>query len=525
MSSHKSPREIVGLVIAHRLLVAAVALSVLLVAVMGSLLLPRKYESSTRVRVVDNAALYEIYGRSLPGAKDEASRIQAVQEALLSPSLITRVADELSIDGGLGEGEREDLFLSIQESTTVDLAEKSRGQFIFEIAHTCEEPVRAQRVVTRLSTGYRNRQLAEQGDDGAQTLLSVREKVAAVNEEYESLVGELEAFEKEHESHRFGQPDDTRTRHEKEREKLDAVDLELQEIDVRLKNIREQMDDEEEWITVEEEVDNTETVEAVEKEIQAAEQVLLGYQLKYTDAHPKVIAQKEKIASLKKKLEEESGRVRKVTRKERNPTWTELKKSEMEAITNLTVKREIRTEYDRRVKELEARMQAYPELKAKWDGMVGRKGALEEQREKLREQEQNALLTWQTKVAESAVILNVLEPPSLPFRPKSPNQTLIAIAGLFLGLGAGVVVVVARDVLDRSYRDTDEVVASLNVPVLGSIATIETPGEREFSRRKKKVALAVTIALLVAAIGVMVLQARFEGEISSFVRDTVSGSE
>ncbi|MHC4862383.1 MAG: Wzz/FepE/Etk N-terminal domain-containing protein [Planctomycetota bacterium] len=505
MSSHKSPREIVGLVIAHRLLVAAVALSVLLVAVMGSLLLPRKYESSTRVRVVDNAALYEIYGRSLPGAKDEASRIQAVQEALLSPSLITRVADELSIDGGLGEGEREDLFLSIQESTTVDLAEKSRGQFIFEIAHTCEEPVRAQRVVTRLSTGYRNRQLAEQGDDGAQTLLSVREKVAAVNEEYESLVGELEAFEKEHESHRFGQPDDTRTRHEKEREKLDAVDLELQEIDVRLKNIREQMDDEEEWITVEEEVDNTETVEAVEKEIQAAEQV--------------------KIASLKKKLEEESGRVRKVTRKERNPTWTELRKSEMEAITNLTVKREIRTEYDRRVKELEARMQAYPELKAKWDGMVGRKGALEEQREKLREQEQNALLTWQTKVAESAVILNVLEPPSLPFRPKSPNQTLIAIAGLFLGLGAGVVVVVARDVLDRSYRDTDEVVASLNVPVLGSIATIETPGEREFSRRKKKVALAVTIALLVAAIGVMVLQARFEGEISSFVRDTVSGSE
>jgi polysaccharide chain length determinant protein (PEP-CTERM system associated) len=508
--------------------VAAIALSVFLLAVTVSFLMPRQYESTARVRVVDNPALYELYGRSLGGAKGD-ERIRAIPQEILSPSLIAEVIEDLELDEGLGglpererTEQREALARGIQEGTKVGLAEKPRAQHIFEISHTCADPVLAQRIVMGLSTGYQSRHCAEKNSTAADALESLRRKAVEVHDEYETVNAALAAFEKEHESYRFGQEDDTRTRLSEEREKLDGVALEIQEIELRLANIREQMADEEEWITVEREVDNAASIEAIEKEIQAAEQVLLGYQLKYTDAHPKVVIQKEKIEHLKKKLEAETAKVRKVTKKERNPTWVELKKSEVEAITNLTVKREIIAEYERRVTDLEARMQAYPALKKEWEGIVEKRDALKDERVRLGEQEEAALLAWQTKVAEGAMIFSVVEPPTVPLRPKSPNQALLALAGLVLGLAAGASVVLVRDFFDRSFRDAEDFTARLAVPVLGSIPVIETAAEREAARRKKRVALAAVVALLVAAVGVVFAQAQFEGEINSFVRETVN---
>ncbi len=84
--------------------------------------------------------------------------------------------------------------------------------------------------------------------------------------------------------------------------------------------------------------------------------------------------------------------------------------------------------------------------------------------------------------SQKAEKFTIIDPASYPEKPVAPKRGLIALAGLILGLGAGLGMVAMTENLDHTIKDTDELAWLTGLPVLGQIARIVT---REDIARKK----------------------------------------
>jgi len=70
---------------------------------------------------------------------------------------------------------------------------------------------------------------------------------------------------------------------------------------------------------------------------------------------------------------------------------------------------------------------------------------------------------------ESLVKIETIEPAVPSMRPTSPNISMNAVVGAFAGLLAGVAIAAIRSTLDTRIRGVQDVVATLDLPVLGGI--------------------------------------------------------
>lgn len=71
----------------------------------------------------------------------------------------------------------------------------------------------------------------------------------------------------------------------------------------------------------------------------------------------------------------------------------------------------------------------------------------------------------------------IIERARYPLEPFSPNVGQVFLVSLLVGLVLGAATVVAAEYLDQAVQNADEVMELLEVPVLGSIATIVTEGD------------------------------------------------
>lgn len=110
---------------------------------------------------------------------------------------------------------------------------------------------------------------------------------------------------------------------------------------------------------------------------------------------------------------------------------------------------------------------------------------------------QSALATSLEK-REEGERLRVIDPPSLPRQPVSPNRLEIILAGWALGLTAGVGLVAAEEMTDQTLRGASDVREVLPCPLLARLPVLRSPAEE---RRRKWIRIGeiFLIALLMLA--------------------------
>jgi polysaccharide chain length determinant protein (PEP-CTERM system associated) len=498
----------------------ASGLSVFIVAMVGSLVLPLRYESTTKVRVVDNRALKDIYGARLAGAEDATESVRAIHEEILSRGNLLALLEDLSPDAGLSAAsprermvERERRLRELNDATRVDLVETTRGQFIFRISHRAPDAALAQQVVTKLSSSYQERLYRGLKDSASEALGIVRRKIGSLETEYGTAADELARFEETHSAHRFGRPDDTRARHAAEEENRNLAALELEALESQLADVRRRLAAESEWVEVEEEVSREPVVARIREEIRAAEEVLAALLEKWTEEHPDVQAQRKRIEQKREALASEEGRDSRRTRREPNVARVELAKAEWELLAGIRWKRRVLEDRETRLAGLSELLRSFTELKKEWEALVDRKLALRSQLGSLRDQEESAKITWQAKTAENTLIFEVLDPPVYPLNPASPNRPLVVIASVLLAFAAAVGLAFGLDVLDGTCRCVEEVAGASGLCVLGTVGRIEDRRERATARRGRFRRRTLIGLLVVAAGGASVAQLAFGAEI------------
>jgi uncharacterized protein involved in exopolysaccharide biosynthesis len=532
MNSQRTGREIVSLISARRYLVLGVALAVLCTAVTITFFMPRKYESSVTVQLVGNHVLHNLYGRELTDAKGIADRIGRIPEEVVSSDAVGEVIAALGLDRSFADepstiraqklAALED---TIQKGTRVKQVGNDKGKFTYCITHVSVDPVQALRIATQLAATYQNRAFAAQESSSIQALAELRAQRMAIEERATAAATALACFMEENSEHSFGEQSPADAEHEQTVAHLHDVTVEIGALEQQLENIRGMLKDEPQWVEAEEEISGEVEAARIREEIREAVDELIALEGKHPDFHPAVADQKAKLAALKAELAAVGEGARTVTKKVENQTFVELRKSELEALSALTIANRRKGDFETRLTEYEAKRASLPDLESEWARLKEEKATLDADLSDIVARESQARLGLSAQLAQTALIYDLMEPPVLPEKPVSPNQLLIAIVGLVLGLGLGLGSVLLIDTLDQSFRTTNEVAELLEVPVLRSITKIETASERAKIKRKRRVARVAVLALFILTATALYVQLSSDGDVGSLMEKVLKATE
>jgi protein involved in ribonucleotide reduction len=105
--------------------------------------------------------------------------------------------------------------------------------------------------------------------------------------------------------------------------------------------------------------------------------------------------------------------------------------------------------------------------------------------------------------SQKAEKFTIIDPASFPEKPVAPNRRVILLAGLILGFGAGLGLVMLTDHLDHTVKSADELAWLTGLPVLGRIALMETAEDVSRKKHRRRLIWSIMGASLLA--GIMIL--------------------
>lgn len=149
------------------------------------------------------------------------------------------------------------------------------------------------------------------------------------------------------------------------------------------------------------------------------------------------------------------------------------------------------------------RIESVPEREAEWVRLTRDYNALQGVYQTLlakREEQRIAANVNNQAVGEQ---VQIIDPPRRPTAPVSPNRRAVVLIGVGLGLGVGLGFVLIRELRDRTIRAEEEVLAALNLPVVGLVPNIVTALERRQLRRRR---LLWSFAALALCVGLAALR-------------------
>ena len=216
-------------------------------------------------------------------------------------------------------------------------------------------------------------------------------------------------------------------------------------------------------------------ITSLQKQLATLETQRINYLDKYTEKHPKVLEVNKEIAGIRKILNDEIARIASLETSSTNVVHQGLLadkfKSEAEmsvAQSNLKTINELEKRYNEDVQRLSDTEQQYLSLLR--DSRVA--------------QEIYVMLAKrleEAKVAEVAVSteVQVVDAPTLPEKPVKPKKALTLVLAFLLGLFGSSGYVIARELMNRTIKTTDDVATYLGLPVLGQVPSGESLNEAQ----------------------------------------------
>lgn len=237
------------------------------------------------------------------------------------------------------------------------------------------------------------------------------------------------------------------------------------------------------------------TMPALEKELAKLRADLTDAETRYTDKHPDVIQLKSRITEIervKKDIQADLDKSGATTKPPVSP-------SEMQAVSPMlqlegqvkanqqeveSSRHEIAS-LDAQISTLQVRLNQAPireqqlaDLTRDYDQSKANYDSL------LKKQMQSQLATNLEK-RQQGKGFRILDPPSLPLKPYSPDRLRISVLGLIAGLVLAVGITFLVEFVDDRIRSEDEVSRMVNVRVLAGIPHLVTPSEEHAHRRRR----------------------------------------
>jgi succinoglycan biosynthesis transport protein ExoP len=258
--------------------------------------------------------------------------------------------------------------------------------------------------------------------------------------------------------------------------------------------------------------------EALDKELMEMRRRLADARSRYTDDYPDIVALKDKIAkteTLKKQIEGEI-----VSRQKAGAASDSLKPGSAESVqlvpstSMMQIQSQIKSNqleiqnYERRRKEFESQISAYqirlnltPAIEQELtDVSRGYEGAKANYDSLLQKQNQSQLAT-SLEQRQQGEHFSIIDPPSSPLKPFSPNHLMISLGGLGFGLVVGCGLVAFVELTNVCIRRREDLEGLIRTPVLVGIPSLSerAHGHLRTLRQGVEIVAVVVIAVLIVA--------------------------
>ena len=254
---------------------------------------------------------------------------------------------------------------------------------------------------------------------------------------------------------------------------------------------------------------------AIDQELERLRAQLADLSSHYTDRHPDVRKLKEQIAKTEKMKQQITADLQ--TKAAGLPAAGAVAQSDAD-IQDTAPMAEMQSQLKANQIEITNRQHAIEELKtriADYQGRLNRSPVREQELtdltrgydqsranyDALLKKKNDSELATSLELRQQGEHFRILDPPSLPVKPYSPNRMKLCGIGLFVGLVLGVVISVGAEKMDDRLYSEKDLKTLVPAAVISEIPGIITPGEENHQQRKLRLGWAAT-GLLLATIAV-----------------------
>jgi polysaccharide biosynthesis transport protein len=219
----------------------------------------------------------------------------------------------------------------------------------------------------------------------------------------------------------------------------------------------------------------------------------------FTDSHPDMIAIRNQISILRSQPSAApSAPSGGGSFKSPNPAYSSLQSmaSERQASVQALTARKAALEAD--MSSLAGKQSMEPGVQAEMDRINRDYEVLKTQYDKMLGNREEIRLRGQVESQTDAVQFQVIDRPSLSRTPSAPNRPMLLALVLFAGLGAGAGSAFAMGHLQTSFATASKLEKSSGLPVIGSISQMLTGAQRIDRKRKMRLFVGGSGALMIA---------------------------
>jgi polysaccharide biosynthesis transport protein len=257
--------------------------------------------------------------------------------------------------------------------------------------------------------------------------------------------------------------------------------------------------------------------DVLQKELVDTRSRLAEARSKYTEEHPDIVTLKVKIAKAEalKKLMEKEIASRQKSDKDGGDSVSESANAAGSATASMMqVQSQLKANqleiqnYEQRRKDLESRVAAYQArlnlTPATEQELADISRGYEESKANynslLQKQNQSQLAT-SLEQRQQGERFSIIDPPSAPLKPSSPNHLLVSVGGLVLGIAVGLGLVGALELTDVRVRQEKDLEGLVACRVLVGLPHLSTRREDRLRTLRKCVEIiaAIAIVILIAA--------------------------
>jgi succinoglycan biosynthesis transport protein ExoP len=202
----------------------------------------------------------------------------------------------------------------------------------------------------------------------------------------------------------------------------------------------------------------------------------------YSDQHPEVIKLKKEIAEIES-LPESNQPAKPVSQPE-NPAYVNLCTNIESATSDIQSLKQQKADLENKLKMYRQRLEEAPKVEQEYLALARDYQNAHTKHQEIMNKIMEARIAEGMEESQKAEKFTIIDPASYPEKPVAPKRGLIALAGLILGLGAGLGMVALSENLDHSIKNTDELAWLTGLPVLGRITRIVTP--EDIARQKHR---------------------------------------
>lgn len=455
-------REVWGLIVNGKWTIIKIMAVVIVIALAYVLLVPPTYQSTALLRVKQEKGLGDSILSTVSGGSADVAkqRMNTDAEILKSRNVIIPVMENVAERDKDGNLPSYDGWLKANVTT-----KPFKDTEIMEVDVNGKSPEEAQDTNQQIVDGFLNRLSDLSHAENGATREFLEGRVASSKQELSDAEDKLEQYQVENKMYSTDDQIKNLT------DKLSIVDkakaenkLNLEQAQAALETINGQID------SAGASVADSPAIQQYKQQLATLSAERAGYVGKFTDEHPDVVAVNQKIAETQNALNNEIANIVAQQAPSSSPVQQQLltDKFKNEAI----------------VASEESKQKALAELDAENEEEINglpekEQGFVRVKRDADVAQEIYIMLAKrleEARIAENMIPneVQVIDEPTLPVKPIKPRKVLIMAIAVVLGFLLGSGYVVAKDMLNRRLRTSEDIENYLELPVIGQIPDAES---------------------------------------------------